>query len=79
MQSLETKNSRPRPKSFEAETRPETFEIETPKNGSRYFITAAYNTVFVKLGVGMMNLVEWEFLLCEWSSIWFSALLFLLC
>jgi len=33
MQSLETKNSRP--KSFETETRPETFETETPKNGSR--------------------------------------------
>jgi len=32
MQSLETKSSRPRPKSFETETRPET---ETPKNGSR--------------------------------------------
>ena len=39
MQSLETKSSRPRPKSFETETemRPETFETETetPKNGSR--------------------------------------------
>jgi len=37
MQSLETKSSRPRPKSFETETRPETFEteIEISKNGSR--------------------------------------------
>jgi len=35
MQSLETKTSRPRPKSFETVTRPETFETETPKNGSR--------------------------------------------
>jgi len=37
MQSLETKSSRPRPKSFDAETKPETFETETetPKNGSR--------------------------------------------
>jgi len=34
MQSLETKSWRPRPKSFETETRPETFETETPKNGS---------------------------------------------
>jgi len=37
MQSLETKSSRPRPKSFETETRLETFETETKtsKNGSR--------------------------------------------
>jgi len=39
MQSLETKSSKLRPKSFETETetRPETFETETetPKNGSR--------------------------------------------
>jgi len=35
MQSLETKSSRPRPKSVETETRPETFETETWKNGSR--------------------------------------------
>jgi len=35
MQSLETKSSRPRLKSFETETRPETFETETPKNDSR--------------------------------------------
>ena len=39
MQSLETKSSRTRPKSFETETetRPETFETgtETSKNGSR--------------------------------------------
>ena len=33
MQSLETKSSRPRPKSFGTQTRPETFETETPKNG----------------------------------------------
>ena len=33
MQSLQTKSSRP--KSFETETRPETLETETPKNGSR--------------------------------------------
>ena len=37
MQSLETKSSRPRPKSFEieieTETRPETFETEPPKTG----------------------------------------------
>jgi len=41
MQSLETKNSRPRPKSLETETRPETVktETETPKNGSRDSIT----------------------------------------
>jgi len=30
MQSLETKSSRPRPKSFETETRPETFELQKP-------------------------------------------------
>jgi len=37
MQSLETKSSRPKPKSFETETRPETFETEneTSKNGPR--------------------------------------------
>jgi len=37
MQSLETESSRPIPKFFETETRPETFETETetPKNGSR--------------------------------------------
>jgi len=37
MQSLETKSSRQTPKSFETESRPETFdtETETPKNGSR--------------------------------------------
>jgi len=37
MQSLETKSSRPRTKCFEteSETRPETFETETSKNGSR--------------------------------------------
>ena len=37
MQSLETKSSRPRPKSFETERRPNTFdtETETSKNGSR--------------------------------------------
>jgi len=29
MQSLETKSSRPRPKSFDTETKPETFETET--------------------------------------------------
>jgi len=36
MQSLEKKSSRPRPKSFETETRSQTFETETgtPKNGS---------------------------------------------
>jgi len=28
------------------------------------------------LAVGTMNRVEWEFLLCEWSSFGFSALLF---
>jgi len=31
VQSLETKSSRPRPKSFETETRPETFVTETLK------------------------------------------------
>ena len=37
MQSLESKSSRQTPKSFETESRPETFdtETETPKNGSR--------------------------------------------
>jgi len=37
MQSLETKSSRPKPKSLESETRPETLETETetPRNGSR--------------------------------------------
>jgi len=37
MQSLETKSSRPRSKSFENETKmkPETFKTEAPKNGSR--------------------------------------------
>jgi len=41
MQNLTTKSSRPRPKSFETETRSETFETETdtPKNGSRDSIT----------------------------------------
>jgi len=39
VQSLKTKSSRPKPKSFETETRPETFETETPKNGSRDSIT----------------------------------------
>jgi len=34
MQSLETKSSRPRPKSFETEARPETFETETRKSWS---------------------------------------------
>jgi len=36
MQSLETKSSRPRPKSFETETetRPETFETETKSRDS---------------------------------------------
>jgi len=35
MQSLETESSRRGPKSFETETRPETFETETPIIGSR--------------------------------------------
>jgi len=35
MQSLETKSSRPRPISFEIETRPETFETETRKDRAR--------------------------------------------
>jgi len=35
MQSFKTKSSRPRPKSFKSETRSETFETETSKNGSR--------------------------------------------
>jgi len=35
MQRLETKSSSPRPKSFETETRRETFETETSKNWSR--------------------------------------------
>jgi len=34
MQSLERKSLRPRPKSFETETKPETFETETSKYGS---------------------------------------------
>jgi len=35
MQNLETKSSRPRPKSFKTKTRPETFETETWNNRSR--------------------------------------------
>jgi len=35
-----------------------------------------YNTEFVALALGTMNLIEWEFLLCEWSLFGLSALLF---
>ena len=31
------------------------------------------NTEFVALAIDMMNLAEWEFLLCEWSSFGLSA------
>jgi len=34
------------------------------------------NTEFVALALGTMNLVEWEFLLCEWLLFGLSALLF---
>jgi len=35
-----------------------------------------YNTEFVALAASMMNLVQREFLLCEWSLFGLSALLF---
>ena len=66
MQSLETKSSRPRPKSFETETetRPETFKTETesgtPTNGSRD--TSRDRVQFSRLhqwelaGVGVQNI-----------------------
>jgi len=34
------------------------------------------NTEFVALAIDTVNLVEWEFLLCEWSSFGLSAFLF---
>jgi len=37
---------------------------------------AGYGPEFVALAVGTMNLVKWEFLLCEWSSFGLSAMLF---
>jgi len=37
---------------------------------------STYNTEFVALAVSTMNLIEWEFLLCEWSSFGLSTLLF---
>jgi len=37
---------------------------------------STYNTEFVALAVDTINLVKWEFLLCEWSLSWLSALLF---
>jgi len=41
-----------------------------------YLALSTYNTAFVALTVSTMNLVQREFLLCEWSSFWLSALLF---
>jgi len=41
-----------------------------------YLALSTYNTEFVALAVSMMNLVQREFLLCEWSSFGLSALLF---
>jgi len=41
-----------------------------------YLALPTYNTEFVALAISTMNLVEREFLLCEWSSFWLSALLF---
>jgi len=37
---------------------------------------SSYNIEFEAPAVGTMNQIEWEFLLCEWSSFRFSALLF---
>jgi len=56
MQNLTTKSSRPRPKSFETETRSETFETETdtPKNGSRDSITD------VKSPHSVMEVWKWK-------------------
>jgi len=41
-----------------------------------HLVLSTYNTEFLALALGTMNLVEWEFLLCEWSSFVLSALLF---
>jgi len=41
-----------------------------------YLALSAYNTQFVAPAVSTMNLVEWEFLLCEWLPFGLSALLF---
>jgi len=41
-----------------------------------YLALSTYNTAFVALTVGTMNLVQREFMLCEWSSFGLSALLF---
>jgi len=41
-----------------------------------YLALSNYNIEFVALAVSTMHLVEWEFLLCEWSPFGFSALLF---
>jgi len=41
-----------------------------------YLTLFTYNIEFVALALGTMNLVEREFLLCEWSSFGLSALLF---
>jgi len=37
---------------------------------------STYNTEFVSLALGTMNMVEWKFLLCEWSLFGISALSF---
>jgi len=55
MQSLETKSSRPRPKSFETETKLETFETRLQKTGletetkPRDSITARYFFFLLKI------------------------------
>jgi len=41
-----------------------------------YLPLSIYNTAFVVLALGTMNLLELEFLLCEWSLFGLSALLF---
>jgi len=41
-----------------------------------YPALSIYNTEFVALAIDTMNLVKWEFLLCEWSSFGLSALFF---
>jgi len=41
-----------------------------------YPILSTFNTEFVALAVGTMNLDQREFLLCEWSSFGLSTFLF---
>jgi len=41
-----------------------------------YLAMSTYNTEFVAIALGTMNLVVWEFTLCEWSLFGFTALFF---